>query len=70
MTDDPQAPWGGFKILRRWPRIWPIRHRGISRNPRHPGSLKGARMSKHVAISPEEAADRLAIRELAEAYAR
>src|SRR5580700_10403278 len=27
-------------------------------------------MSKHVAISPEEAADRLAIRELAEAYAR
>ena len=26
-------------------------------------------MSKHVAISPEEAADRLAIRELAEAYA-
>jgi hypothetical protein len=27
-------------------------------------------MSKHVAISPEEAADRLAIRELVEAYAR
>jgi ketosteroid isomerase-like protein len=27
-------------------------------------------MSKHVAISPEEAADRLAIRELIEAYAR
>jgi ketosteroid isomerase-like protein len=26
-------------------------------------------MSKHVAISPEEAADRLAIRELIEAYA-
>ena len=26
-------------------------------------------MSKHVAISPEEAADRLAIRELVEAYA-
>jgi len=25
-------------------------------------------MSKHVAISPEEAADRLAIRELVEAY--
>src|SRR5580698_1350755 len=27
-------------------------------------------MSKHVAISPEETADRLAIRELIEAYAR
>ena len=27
-------------------------------------------MNKHVAISPEEAADRLAIRELIEAYAR
>jgi len=27
-------------------------------------------MSKHVAISPEEAADRLAIQELVEAYAR
>src|ERR1700755_455113 len=27
-------------------------------------------MSKHVAISPEEAADRLAVRELVEAYAR
>ena len=27
-------------------------------------------MSKHIAISPEEAADRLAIRELIEAYAR
>jgi hypothetical protein len=27
-------------------------------------------MSKHVAISPEEIADRLAIRELIEAYAR
>ena len=27
-------------------------------------------MSKHVAISPEEVADRLAIRELIEAYAR
>ena len=27
-------------------------------------------MSKHVAISPQEAADRLAIRELIEAYAR
>jgi hypothetical protein len=26
-------------------------------------------MSKHVAISPEEAADRLALRELADAYA-
>jgi hypothetical protein len=26
-------------------------------------------MSKHVAVSPEEAADRLAIRELVEAYA-
>jgi len=26
-------------------------------------------MNKHVAISPEEAADRLAIRELVEAYA-
>src|SRR6201993_5588745 len=33
-------------------------------------SLKAARMSKHIAISPEEAADRLAIRELIEAYAR
>src|SRR5579863_9162941 len=27
-------------------------------------------MSKHVTVSPEEAADRLAIRELVEAYAR
>jgi SnoaL-like domain len=27
-------------------------------------------MTKHVAVSPEEAADRLAIRELIEAYAR
>ena len=26
-------------------------------------------MSKHVAVSPEEAADRLAVRELIEAYA-
>jgi len=23
MTDDPQAPWGGFKYCR--PRIWPVR---------------------------------------------
>jgi len=27
-------------------------------------------MSKHIAISPTEAADRLAVRELVEAYAR
>lgn len=32
-------------------------------------TAKSASMSKHVAISPEEAADRLAIRELVEAYA-
>jgi ketosteroid isomerase-like protein len=31
--------------------------------------LEGQFMSKHVSISPEEAADRLAIRELVEAYA-
>jgi ketosteroid isomerase-like protein len=31
--------------------------------------LKRTQLSKHVAISPEEAADRLAIRELIEAYA-
>jgi ketosteroid isomerase-like protein len=31
--------------------------------------LKRTQLSKHVAISPEEAADRLAIRELVEAYA-
>src|SRR4029077_745718 len=48
------------------PRIWPLRHRSVSRNPRHPGGL----MSKHIAISPEETADRLALRELIEAYAR
>jgi hypothetical protein len=32
--------------------------------------MKGTFMSKHTSISPEEAADRLAIRELVEAYAR
>jgi hypothetical protein len=31
---------------------------------------KGKIMSKHISISPQEAADRLAIRELVEAYAR
>jgi Alcohol dehydrogenase GroES-like domain/SnoaL-like domain len=37
--------------------------------PRHPRGRRGTLMSKHAAISPEEAADRLAIRELVEAYA-
>jgi aldehyde dehydrogenase (NAD+) len=30
MTDDPQAPWGGFKYSGCGPGIWPIRDRGIS----------------------------------------
>src|SRR4029077_19481026 len=57
---------GWVQVFRCRPRIWPLRHRSVSRNPRHPGGL----MSKKIAISPEEAADRLAIRELIEAYAR
>jgi hypothetical protein len=67
MIDDPQARW--FQILRYRPGIWSLRHRGVSRNPRHPRGLSTVRMSRYVAISPQEAADRLAIRELVEAYA-
>src|SRR6476620_11010478 len=38
-------------------------------NPSHPRILRRTLMSKHITISPTEAADRLAIRELIEAYA-
>src|SRR4030081_696814 len=38
--------------------------------PAVPDTEKEPLMSKHIAISPNEAADRLAIRELVEAYAR
>ena len=69
MLDDQQAPFGGFQELRRWPRIRHVWDRSVSRTACDPRGLKGRRMSKHVAISPEEAADRLAIRELIEAYA-
>src|SRR4029077_5219230 len=51
-------------------RIRYVWDRSVSRTACDPRGLKGRRMNKHVAISPEEAADRLAIRELIEAYAR
>ena len=60
---------GRIQIFRRRPRVRAIRHRGVSRNPRHTRGLRKTLMSKHVAISPQEAADRLAVRELIEAYA-
>jgi hypothetical protein len=66
MTDDPGA-LGWIQILRRRPRIRPVWDRGVSRNPRHPRGLRRTLMS--IAIAPAEAADRLAIRELVEAYA-
>ena len=59
---------GRLQVLWPWPRIWPLRHRGVSRTTRHPRSRVTV-MSKHGAISSSEAADRLAIRELVEAYA-
>ena len=31
---------GRIQILRRRPRIWPVRDRGVSRNPRHPRGLR------------------------------
>src|SRR6202035_3815744 len=49
-----------------------IRDRGVSGTEGHPRVVPISRvvpMSKHLNISPEEAADRLAIRELIEAYA-
>src|SRR6202035_4726702 len=49
-----------------------IRDRGVSGTEGHPRVVPISRvvpMSKHLNISPEEAADRLAIRELVEAYA-
>jgi hypothetical protein len=68
MTDDAQAPWGGFK------------YSGVGRECGRYGieafletratlESRGDLMSQHVAISITEAADRLAIRELVEAYA-
>src|SRR4029077_18615132 len=60
---------GRIQILRRRPRIRQIRDRGVRRAPRHPRGLGRTLMSKHAAISPAEAADRLAIRELVDAYA-
>ena len=36
MTDDPQAPWGGFKYSGVGREYGQIRDRGVSRNPRHP----------------------------------
>ena len=63
MTDDPQAPWGGFKFSGVGREYGRYRDRGVPRNESHP------RIMKHDSISPTEAADRLAIRELVEAYA-
>ena len=66
MTDDPQAPWGGFKysgVGREYGQY------GIEAFLEPKGHTGGVIMSKHIRISPEEAADRLAIRELVEAYA-
>src|SRR5258708_14917438 len=60
---------GRLQILRRRRGIRPIRDRGVRRTPRHSGGLGRTLMRKHTAISPAEAADRLAIRELVEAYA-
>jgi Aldehyde dehydrogenase family len=36
MTDDPQAPWGGFQILWSRPRIRRVRDRGLRGNAGHP----------------------------------
>jgi hypothetical protein len=51
----------------RRPGIWPVRDRGVSRNPRHPGSLR-RRVSKHVAI-PRGSRRSPRPPELVEAYA-
>src|SRR6266481_1223404 len=56
---------GRIQIFRHRPRIWPVWNRGVPRTSRDPRVT----MSEHVFISPNEAADRLAIRELVEAYA-
>ena len=38
MTDDPQAPWGGFKFSGCWPRIRRVRHQRLSRDASDPRS--------------------------------
>ena len=54
MTGRSAGALGRIQVLRRWPRIRPIRDRGVSRNPGHPRVPEGEPlMSKHVAISPE-----------------
>src|SRR5689334_23077614 len=68
---------GRVQVLGRWPRIPCLRHRRVARDARDPRSDMNPTcgegldmiMSKHTAISRTEAADRLAIRELVEAYA-
>src|SRR5262249_40784342 len=66
----PAGALGRIQILRRRPRVRPIRDRGVRRTPGHPRGRGRTLMSKHAAISPAEAADRLAMRELVEAYVR
>src|SRR4029077_13484776 len=62
---------GRIQALGGWPRIRPIWDRGVSRTPGHPRVIviRWPHMSKHATLSATEAADRLAIRELIEAYA-
>jgi hypothetical protein len=80
MTDDPQAPWEDSTAPASVANMADTESRrfskfGLSLNKialaTTPESrTKGHRfMAKHASISPEEAADRLAIRELVEAYA-
>ena len=70
MTDDPQAPWGGFKysgVGREYGRYGIeafLETRAILECVRRPLDEQARRPSL-----PNEAADRLAIRELVEAYA-
>ena len=40
MTDDPQAPWGGFKFSGVGREYGQIRYRGVSRNPRNPRGIR------------------------------
>jgi hypothetical protein len=66
MLDDQQAPFGGFKNSGVGREFGTYRDRGVFRSEGHPRVMI---MTKHVSISQQEAADRLSIRELIEAYA-
>lgn len=68
MMDDPQAPWGGFKYSGVGREYGRYRIEAFLETAPSLSRKRTALMSQHLSISPSEAADRLAIRELIEAY--